>query len=270
MKNVFFFGSIFLLLMASCKPAKKIQTIVSTNDTSKIIPITSPKIDSAAIKADIVRRVNSNHIDFTYFSGKIKLDYIDQNGKSVNATAFVRISRDSIIWLSVTGLLGIEGFRVVVSPDTVIIMDKIEKTISYKSVAYLQEMIKLPVDFYTLQDLLVGNPIFIPDNIISFRHSGNNLVVLGTGEYFKNLITIDTTDNRILQFKLDDVKEERNRTCLVSMGDYNQQQGRLFSNFREIIVTEKGKLEIKLEYKQVVFDEPQTFPFNIPKNYKLK
>jgi hypothetical protein len=27
---------------------------------------------------------------------------------------------------------------------------------------------------------------------------------------------------------------------------------------------------VVLEFKQVEFDQPQTFPFSIPKNYKLK
>jgi hypothetical protein len=66
------------------------------------------------------------------------------------------------------------------------------------------------------------------------------------------------------------VQDIRNRTCDITMTDYNKEQGRLFSNTREITITEKAKLEIKLDYKQVIFDEPQSFPFNIPKNYKLK
>lgn len=270
MKKILLFLSLAILVLASCRPAKKIQTVVTKKDTSVTVPITSPKIDSAAIKESIFARLNSNHVDFRFFSSKIKVDYTDAKGKNINATAFVRMKKDSLIWLSVTGPLGIEGYRVMVKPDTVIIMDKLEKTISYKTVAYLREMIKLPVDFYTLQDLLLGNPIFFPDNIVSFRNSGNTLLALSVGDYFKHFITIDTSDNRILHSKLDDVQETRNRTCDITMNDYNQQQGRLFSNNREITVTEKARLEIKLDYKQVNFDEPQTFPFNIPKNYTIK
>jgi len=270
MKNIFLFLIISILTVIACRPAKKIQTVVSKKDTSTTVVISNPTVDSNALKQEILKRVNSNKIDFSFFAGKIKLDYNDQKGKNINATAFVRMKKDSIIWLSVTGLLGIEGFRLLVKPDTVIIMDKLEKTISYKSVAYLQEMIKLPVDFYTLQDLLLGNAVFFPNNIVSYRNSENTLLALSIGDFFKHLITIDTTDNRILHSKLDDVQDIRNRTCDITMSDYNKQQGRLFSNTREITITEKAKLEIKLDYKQVIFDEPQSFPFNIPKNYKLK
>jgi outer membrane lipoprotein-sorting protein len=270
MKKIFVLSIISIVILTSCRPAKKIQTVVSTKDTSVTVPITSPKIDSVAIKKDILSRVNSNHIDFQYFSSKIKVDYTDAKGKTINATAFIRIQKDSVIWASLTGLLGIEGFRVLVKPDTVIIMDKLEKTIAYKSVSYLQEMIKLPVDFYTLQDLLLGNVIFFPDNIVSYRNSGNTLLALSVGDFFKHLITVDTTDNRILHSKLDDVQEMRNRTCDITLSDYDQQQGKLFSSNREITITEKARLEIKLDFKQVTFNQPQSFPFNIPKNYTVK
>ncbi|MES2646209.1 MAG: DUF4292 domain-containing protein [Bacteroidota bacterium] len=274
MKNVIY-AALCLMIIASCRPAKKIQKVVSIKDTEAKDTILKPNVpvtvvDSVAAKAEIFTRVNSNKIDFNFFTGKIKVDYTDQKGKEVSPTIFVRIKKDSIIWLSVTGLLGVEGFRLLVKPDTVIIMDKLAKKVSYKSVSYLQELIKLPVDFGTLQDLLVGNAVFFPPNIVSYDTKENTLLALSVGDFFKHLITIDTSDNRILHSKLDDVQEARNRTCHITMSDYNQQQGRLFSNIREITVTEKTQVQIKLEYKQVNFDEPQTFPFNIPKNYTVK
>jgi hypothetical protein len=275
MKNIVVAGFISLIVIASCRPAKKIQKVVTINeteikDTTTKSNVPLPGFDSAKVKADIFARVNSNKIDFKYFSGKIKVDYTDQKGKEVSPTVFVRIKKDSVIWLSVTGLLGVEGFRLLVKPDTVIIMDKLDKKVSYKSVSYLQELIKLPVDFSTLQDLLIGNAVFFPPNIVSYSAKENTLLALSVGDFFKHLITIDTSDNRILHSKLDDVQELRNRTCSINMGDYNKMQGRLFSNSREITVTEKTQVQIKLDYKQASFDEPQSFPFNIPKNYAVK
>lgn len=271
MKNILFATLAAGFSLMACRSVKKIQTVLPKTDTTQPKPAAAPVIfDSAAFKKSVYEKVNAHHIDFTWFLGKIKLDYDDSKGKSINATAFVRMKKDSVIWLSLTGALGIEGYRILVKPDTVQILDKLHNTVSYKSVSYLRDLIKLPVDFYTLQDLLVGNPVFFSNNIVSYRFSDKNLLALSVGDFFKHLITIDTTDNRILHSKLDDVQENRNRTCDITLGDYNNQQGRLFSSAREITVTEKEKSEIKLDFKQVTFDEPQSFPFNIPKNYNVK
>lgn len=259
------------LMAASCKGPKQIQQAIAKVDSAAVTPIAEPTIDSAAVKADIMNRVEHNRIEYSSFTGKIKLDFTDEKNKNnTNATAFVRIRKDSLVWVSLTGAMGIEGFRVLVSPDSVWVMDKLKKTYSRQSVAYLQDIIKLPVDFYVLQDLIVGNPVYFPNNIVSFKSSGNSMMALSVGEFFKHIITLNLDNNQILHSKLDDVDALRNRTCDITLADYTSIQNRNFSNTREITVTEKTKLDIRMEFKQVSFDEPVSFPFNIPKSYQLK
>jgi hypothetical protein len=253
-----------------CKGTRQIQTVINKVDSASVVSVATPEIDSSAVKDTIISRVNSHYIDFMYFFGKVKIDFADSKGKNTNATAFVRMRKDSAIWISITGALGIEGFRILVKPDSVYVMDKLEKTIASRRVEYLQEVVKLPLDFTTLQDIVLGNPIYFNRNIVSFRFQENTLMALSVSDYFKHLLTIDTASNHVVYSKLDDVDELRNRTCGISFLDFTKIQDRNFSNRREITVAEKSKLDIKLEFKQVTFDERQTFPFNIPKNYTPK
>lgn len=269
--RILFTGFVALLLLAvSCKAPRKIQTAIQKVDSSAVIAVTHPEVDSAVIKKAIFDKVHSNQINFTYFLGKIKIDFNDSKGKNTNATAFVRIKKDSLMWISITGALGIEGFRILIRPDSVWVMDKLEKTYAARSVDYLRDIVKLPVDFGVLQDLIIGNPIYFTTNVTSFKTSGNTLMAISTGEYFKHLVTLDTATNMLLHSKLDDIDELRNRTCDITFSNYATIQNRLFSNMRAITVTEKTKLDVMLEFKQVSFDQPQSFPFNIPKNYTPK
>lgn len=259
-----------VLALYACKATKKIQTAISNTDTSAVVTLKNPAVDSAALIASILNKVHANEIDFQYFLGKIKVDFTDNSGKNTNATAFVRIRKDSLMWVSLTGALGVEGYRILIRPDSVFVMDKLEKTYAARSVSYLQEIIKLPMDFSVLQALIIGNPVFFTDNIVSFKNNAEGLMALSIGPYFKHMITLDTSNNSITHSKLDDIDVLRNRTCDITLNNYMSLNQRLFSNNREITVTEKSKLDIKLEFKQVTFDEVQSFPFNIPKNYQLK
>lgn len=270
MKNLILVIASGIFWLSACKPTKKIQTALPQTDTSVVVKMSDPSVDSALLKRNILARIQSNKIAAEHFYAKIKLDFSDERGKNTDATAFIRMRKDSVIWISLTGPLGIEGFRILVKPDSVIIMNKQDKEVQYRSVAYLQELVKLPIDFKSFQDLLLGNPVFVPENIVSFRTSGSSLLALGIGEYFKHLITIDTTDNRITNSKLDDLVETRNRTCNIVMGDYERSQGRLFSKNRLISISEKNNISLKLDFKQFEFDKPQSFPFSIPKNYEVK
>jgi hypothetical protein len=59
----------------------------------------------------------------------------------------------------------------------------------------------------------------------------------------------------------------RNRTADLSYTDYETKKGFLFSTGRRITVTEKARLDIKLDFKQYNLNEEVSFPFSIPKNY---
>ncbi|WP_153796872.1 DUF4292 domain-containing protein [Foetidibacter luteolus] len=262
-----------LLLLASCRPAKKVQRIetsISKKDTSQTVIIQpNEKVDSNAVVKNILHNVGQNKIDFNTFSAKIKVEYEGKNG-SDQATANIRIQKDSLIWVSLTGLLGIEGYRLLADKDSVRLMNKLNKTVQYRSISYLQELADIPLDFYSLQDLIMGNPVFLDSNIVSYRSNGKELLVMVTGKLFKNLVTFDTADYRIVHSKLDDVNTMRNRTCDITYNEFEKVNDFLFSKQRRISVAEKSKLDIDLNFKQYEFDKALSFPFNIPKNYKTK
>lgn len=263
----------------ACRPAKKVQKIqeaISKVDTTDVTVVKktgttdSSKADknADAIKA-VFNKVVQNKINFQTFSAKVRVEYDGKEGGD-EATAFIRLEKDKTFWLSLRGALGIEGFRVMVTKDSVKVMNLLKKQVQYRTISYLQEITQLPFDFVTLQDLVLGNPVFIDSNIASYRTNANNeLLVLMTGKLFKHLVTLDNNNFRVIHSKLDDIDVVRNRTCDISFDEYETSSGITFSTKRRISVAEKSKLDINLDYKQYSFNQPLTFPFSIPKNYKV-
>ena len=258
-------------LFYSCRSTKKIQTAITPKDTTATVvtlPSISPKEDSANFIKENYSRIISNHISFITFSAKIDVDYEDAEGKKYNVNAHVRMYKDSAIWVSITGALGFEGLRAYITPDSVQLMDKQNKSYIARSVSYLQEVTELPLDLASLQDLLIGNPVFLDSNIVSYSKSADAVSLQSNGTFFKNLFTIGETDKLTQHSKLDDMDELKNRTCYLTYTDYENKKGVNFSTKREISVVEKKKLDIKLNFKQYDFNETLSFPFTVPKNYK--
>lgn len=267
-------GVAVLVLFAACRPVKKVQRIgavIATADTAvaQLVDSLAGMADSAAIGRSLLDTISARHIDFSTFSAKIKMDYDGTNG-SGQATVYLRMQKDSIIWLSLTGALGVEGFRVLITKDSVQLMNKLDKVVQYRSINYLQELTHVPVNFNSLQDILIGNPVYLDSNIVSFTVHDEHLLLLVAGEVFKNLLTLDKNSLLILHSKLDDVHPARNRTADITYGNYEKVADYYFSTGRKISVAEKAKLDVDLEFKQYNFNQPQTFPFNIPKSYKSK
>lgn len=266
-----FFSLVAICLMTSCRTTRKIQTAMSKKDTlavAKPIPDKSRE-DSLVFIHQALDKIQSGRIDFTTFSGKINVDYQGTDGKKYDVNANLRMYKDSAIWISITVIFGIEGLRAYITKDSVKIINKQDKIYTARSVAYLQEVTALPLDLHSLQEILIGNPVFLDSNIISYSQTGNTVSLLSIGKFFKNLLTLNA-DGKIDNSKLDDVDLSRSRTCNLSYGDYENKKGVNFSTKRRITVAEKSKLDIKLDFKSYDFNETLSFPFAVPKNYKLQ
>lgn len=253
-----------LLSFASCSSTKKLSAAMEKKDS--VVVANATREDSLAFAQGMLDSLQSNEISFTTFSAKIDVDYIGGNGKKESVNANLRMYKDSLIWISVTGLFGIEGLRAHITADSIKMLNKLDKVYTARSVNYLQEVTGLPLDMPSVQHLIIGNPVFLDSNIVSYAANGNSISLMSIGDWFKNLVTI--TDGRLSHSKLDDIDMGRNRTCDLSYDDYENKKGVLFSSKRRITVSEKSKLDIRLDFKSYNFNETLSFPFNVPKNYK--
>ena len=256
------------LFVFSCRPTRKIQNVITKKDSTVVVlpPPEKTGEDTAKIIRENFTRLKTHRINYTTFSAKIDVDYIGADGKKDNVNATLRMYKDSLIWISLTGLLGIEGLRAYITQDSIKVLNKLDKIYTARSVAYVQEVTGLPLDLPAMQDLIIGNPVFVDSNIVSFIRAGNTISILSIGEWFKNLITLN--EGVMTHSKLDDLDINRNRTCDLTYDDYENKKGVNFSSKRRITVSEKSKLDIKLNFKSYGFNEPLNFRFSVPKDYK--
>jgi hypothetical protein len=261
--------SAIICLLSSCRSTRKIQTAIVKKDTvvAPVVPVDRAKEDSAVFIREQYKAIQDNRVSYTTFAAKMDVEYQDGDGKKYDVNANIRMYRDSVIWVSVTAILGIEGLRAYITPDSIKLLDKQNKIYTARSVSYLQEVTALPLSLSSLQDLLIGNPVFFDSSIVSYSRSPDNISLLSLGSFFKNLFTLAAESKLAQSSKLDDLDEGRNRTCYLSYSGYEKKDGVNFSTRRTINVSEKKKLDIGLHFRQYDFNEMLSFPFNIPKNY---
>ena len=261
-----------ILTISACRSTRKIQSAIAPKADTTIVTKsdTDPHDDSLRVMRDNYYQLLSNRIEFQTFSAKINTDYQGSDGKKYDVNVFVRMNKDSIIWVSVNGALGIEGMRMLIDKDSVRILNKLDKEYQVRSLEYLQDVAALPLDLRGMQQLIIGNPVFLDTNFVSYSADGNTISLLTEGKWFRHLISMGNNDHLVLHSKLDDVDVQRNRTCYLNYSEYETKQGVKFSTNRNISVTEKTKLDVKLNFRQYAFNETLTYPFSVPKNYKRK
>ncbi|HVB04179.1 MAG TPA: DUF4292 domain-containing protein [Chitinophagaceae bacterium] len=262
-----------LLGILGCGPAAKLQeSAMPTNiDTAAAL---LPRWDSIeAVRADkayVFNRISSNIIPFRTFSAKMKIDYQNDKGVQETLTAFVHMQQDSAIWIAVTPLLGIEVARLLITPDSVKLMDKMHKTLTVKGTDLIEQLINIPMNFRTLQDMIIGNPVYFSAQLHHFSRTPSLVSFTCRDSTMQNEFDVFADDYRLQQCRISDTDTTLHRHMDITYGDYTSVDGMGFSTLRKIFVMDRSVEQITLHFTRVRFNVPMVFPFYVPSDYQRK
>ena len=258
-------------LLSSCTNIKKVQVIqdaLSTTDSSSLKKV--PEIDSLSIVKEIVDHFSKDKITFTTMNAKIKIDYESEK----NADTYIAnmsILKDSAIYITIRGAMGVIGLKAFIKRDSVTLFYPLTKKIDKRPLQSLVEIVRIPFSFETIQDLVVGNPIYMDNaKLLSFKKTEDRLQASLLGTLFKNLVILDAEHTKILQLKLDDIDVNQHRTCNISYDNHVKVDNMTFPLNREIAIEGKSKLIIHMEFKEFGFNEPLKYTFAIPRPGKRR
>ena len=267
---ILFFG----LSGAGCKTSVKTQH--TSNDISSgvtpvsgVKPVTSKSGDSAAVlKQQLTTAINAP-LNFTTFYGRAKASYSSAK-VSGNATVYIKIQKDSVIWISVTGPLNIEGARVLVTPDSVKIINKLENTVQLSSIEHLQEITKLPFNFNDLQNIILGKPVLNNTDNLDVEIKQDSITVKEDASLLKYIHYFTRGKFLLGQSNFQTSNNTEVTGANIFFNDYHDVSNMKFSESRDIAVTGTSPSELQLKFKEYNFNQPQNFVFTISKNYRIK
>lgn len=274
MKMRYFFFLSIIILLASCATSRKVQVIqdaLSKKDTAHYqIIAEKTKVDSGEIVKQIIEKISTTKFVFNTMNAKVKVDY----ETVTNSDAFianVSINKGKAMYITVRGAMGVIGLKAIITKDSIILFYPLKKKVEYRPLSYIQEVLKIPFTYNTIEDLIVGNPIFMEDaSIITYKMNTNNLQVGMVGKLFKNLITLSEDNNKVMHLKLDDIDINQHRTCDITYSNHNSTFQNQFPEYRDIAIASQSRLEIRMEMKDYSFNDPLKYTFVIPKTGKRR
>jgi hypothetical protein len=274
MNKIFLYFSIVILFLTSCSTSRKVQVIqdaLSKKDSINAELISEKtKIDSGLIVKNIIEKIASNKLVFNTMNAHIKVDYQTVDRADAFITN-VSIEKGKAIYITARGAMGVIGLKAKITNDSVHIFYPLSKKVEKRPLSYLQEILKIPISYNVLEDLIVGNPIFVEySNVVNYKMNNNKLQVGMLGQLFKNLITLSEDNITVLHLKLDDINVNQNRTCDITYSNHVTGSHYQFPMNREIAISSQSRIEIHMEVKDYTFDEPLKYTFVIPKQGRRK
>ena len=224
---------------------------------------TSSFLENRSSKS-IIKKVNQNYLEYNWFtanlSGKIEID-----GDNTPVSANLRIRKDSVIWLSISALLGIEVARIQITPDSLKLINRINKTYWTGDFEDVENAYGIPANYEKLEGVLVGQIPLKNQNMSSIITENKYLL------FNKNNKETPQSkawiDNRFLihTFFLEDHLEQSFTIRYLEYEKYAQRWIPLKLNL--ILANIEQQTEANFTYSKVTFNTPKKVNFNIPHNY---
>ena len=201
----------------------------------------------------------------------------EENSFNIN----LRIHTDSIIWISISPLLGIEVARVKVTRDSVWFMNRLNKKYSISGIDHLNDLLQINVDYDILQGILTGNlfaykknkfnSVYVEDkyyilSTLSKRNLKRSLEEADVDRPIVQDVWVNANNFRITKLNLED--QRVGKSLLTDYEDHRITEGGLFP-YRSGTVINAGKvLRFNIEYQKLTLNTSIDFPFNIPQGYE--
>lgn len=217
---------------------------------------------------DLKKKVSQNSIaNAAWLNGTARV-HAEGAGYSVAVNAQIIWKRDSAIWLAFRKL-GIEAARILVTRDSVCVLNRLEKTCTVRSIASLQKDYGLPGGFDALQQTLLGMPWYFPDLVLQsdirdslHRLSGANAAWaadyrIREGSFtLANAAFIQKNETRSAGFFFENYKKTA--------------QSGLFPYLRrvEAFSPDGGEMNLEIEFNDIEINVPKTWRFEIPGHYQ--
>src|SRR5579875_3916115 len=166
---------IIIAVLYSCKAHKHIVKNPVDTAAAAVARVPVHTSNPVAVKLSAVR---ARQTDFNTFSGKAKAK-LNVDGNSNDVTLNIRIQKDKRIWVSITALLGVEVARALITPDSILVINRLQGLYLRKPFSYIYSYAGRQVNYKTVESLLVANGIpELLSNNGAFQASGNGLTVI--------------------------------------------------------------------------------------------
>ena len=263
-KNLISKFLILLVLLGSiqaCKPRRD------------VIPVVGDLLRSPE---RALRTLHANQADFAFYEARFSGEALWE-GQNLPLAGSLRIQKDQAIFVSVAPFLGIEVARVLITPDTVKYLNRMQATYFVGDMRFINQMLGTNLDFYMLQAILTGNDFehFTSDN---FSVSGDRSMILlhspsrrpkdqRNAPGMEHHIWMEPLNYRIRTAIARD--PETDRKIQAEYNNYENLEGQWLPNDLKLSFSDSGShAEISVRLNRISLNQPQEFSFSIPSRYK--
>lgn len=199
----------------------------------------------------------NQQLSFDWLSTKCKIKFSNKEDAS-SFTATIRSRKDSIIWISISPLLGIEVARALLTIDSVYILDRMNNKRRVYGYTYLRNYTSIPVDYFSMQQVLCGAPLYYEPSISRAIRQDTTLMLTSDNGKVRSSLYLNRNYS-INKMIIESLKEQA--IIEIMLQSYQKIADKPFANMRFIKLNDEMNTSMELEFSKTILNEAQKFPF---------
>ncbi len=262
----FFLLVVMMTMMWSCRSKRSIYKAPIKNEGPEYL----------------MKQMETHELKYQTLSAKFSLHYA-QGKEKTSFKGNIRIKKDSLVWMSIAPVMGIEIARIMFTPDSVKVIDRTRKHYLAEEYDFVNQYLNNTLDFDMLQALLIGNDFGFYEEASWKTSIEGGLYKLATAnrQKLKKYIRenqaqeipiqntwLDPQSFKIKKMMIKEVRQQRNRKLTAEYDNYyviDSQRVPLHAEYR---VRADDNISIMLDYSRVRIDNSLKFPFHISDKYE--
>jgi hypothetical protein len=248
-----------MVFAAACKSKKQaVQT--------PLIPVFTATDTTLKVKEVVLNTIDAAANTFGFYQARAKAAYKDDK-QSLDLDVNIMMEKDKYIWMSVTAVLGIEVARVMITPDSVKILDRLHRKCILTDFGYIQRMSNVPLKLNNLQNMIAGNTIF--SNSVQKSEVDTVLGVLAVYTILNTQRQNTFYSPQLKAQRTTITERDQSREMKISYNGFSQFHANSYPNAIDINIRAEKNLSCNFELSNFVFDKKREAQFTIPSGYEM-
>ncbi len=260
-KGISLYTLLFLVaafLLHGCRSPQ--TTTVGKQEKSPVPQTTPPLTIKDTNAARMMQQLRDNSIHFSELTARLKTK-VSSPELNQSFTTNIRWKKGEKIWLSMS-IIGIEGARVLITRDSIQIMDKINNRYILKPIDYIREKTFVQLSFDDIEQLLLGQMLFAEAAEVSYAANATNHTLSFDGGRFLSHLIFDKSSTHLSgQYITDKMYMQ---TLSSQYQNYQPQLGKQFPMDRELKMSSGvSTFEMIAKFQSIEIKENLEYPFYI-------
>lgn len=254
---------LFVFAVSACHHPKNIS---KTEPAKTVIqnPVVKP-IDSKVRL--LLKQLKNQEPEFKELAAKLKAR-VASSSINQSFTTNIRWKKGEKIWLSMS-IIGIEGARVLITRDSIKIMDKINSRYIIKPLSFIKQKTLVDLSFTDIEKLLLGQLIFTDSTIAKYADNTSNITISADGLQSLTNVIFDKSTNNLSSIFV--TNKMYSQTVESTYGNYQTQLGKSFSMDRNLkIRSGLETFEMDAKFQSIEVKQNLEYPFPINPDYTIE